>query len=76
MRDRVQVTRPERRIINRAAQVAQNRIAGVTSTSGVAALPGRDVTTQGGSGTDIYTIKPMIWGEDNWGDSTVHWSKA
>lgn len=71
MLDRVQVTRPERRIVNRAAQVSQNRIVG--AGSGVAAGQGvqpADETTTRGEGDDgtIYTKHMFMLGIDTLGD--------
>lgn len=77
MRDRVRVVRPEAKVVNRAADVARSRILGATSGSGTSPLVGRDVTEKGDDGDgEIYTIRPMIWGLDKWGEPGSRWSKA
>jgi hypothetical protein len=72
--DRVGVTRPEDKIIGRAATVAHNRIGGL-GTATRSAPPAREVTQEGTDDDgNIYTIHVMLWDVDSWDDPGSVWA--
>jgi hypothetical protein len=79
---RAQAKTPTRRNIDNAVSEAVSKVQtmgqrGGLSPGSLTGLPPSTWTTQGeDEDGNAYSISPLIWGLDSWGDMTKKWSKT